>query len=301
MAWNAETADAALVQAAQAGDARALQVLLAKHAPRIGRFAAKMCRSPSEAEDVVQDTLLAAMRTLPGFRGQAQVSTWLYQIARSFCIKKRRRTRSVIQGDAAIGDEESAEMRALASADIQADERLDQAQLGQAVQQAMDKLAPMYREVLLLRDVEGLTAPEVADALGLKIEAVKSRLHRARLAVRAEVAPLLQLPAETPAELQEEQEPVPHEPCPDVLQMYSRHLEGDISSNVCRQMEEHLRHCPKCNGTCDSLRRTLALCGASRESVPVATQFMVRRALGRVFGGSALTDPGGSDDAPARS
>jgi RNA polymerase sigma-70 factor (ECF subfamily) len=73
--------------------------------------------------------------------------------------------------------------------------------------------------------------------------------------------------------------------------MYSRHVEGDISSDVCRQMEDHLRHCPKCNGACDSLRRTLALCGSSRTTVPVATQFMVRRALGRVFGGVTLTEP----------
>lgn len=286
MAWNAQTADMDLVQAAQQGDQRALQELLRRHAPRIGRFAAKMCRSPSEAEDVVQDTMLAAMRTLGGFRGQAQVSTWLYQIARSFCIKKRRRTRSVIHADASLSDEESAEMRALSSPDMMADERMDQAQLAEAVQHAMDGLAPMYREVLLLRDVEGLTAPEVADALGLKVEAVKSRLHRARLAVRAQVAPLLQKPV-TP----EGEEGDAAEPCPDVLQMYSRHVEGDISSDVCRQMEDHLRHCPKCNGACDSLRRTLALCGSSRASVPVATQFMVRRALGRVFGGVTLTEP----------
>ena len=296
MAWNAESADTELVQAAQAGDPRALQVLLSKHAPRIGRFATKMCRSPSEAEDVVQDTLLAAMRTLPGFRGQAQVSTWLYQIARSFCIKKRRRTRSVIHGDAAIGDEQSAEMRALASAESLADERLDQAQIGQAVQQAMDKLAPMYREVLLLRDVEGLTAPEVAEALGLKVEAVKSRLHRARLAVRAEVAPLMQGIGEPPTDPSGEEMGPAQEPCPDVLQMYSSHVEGDISPDVCRLMEGHLRNCPKCNGACTSLRRTLALCGASRTTVPVATQFMVRRALGRVFGGSARLDSGSGDN-----
>lgn len=287
MAWNAQSADMELVQAAQQGDQRALQELLSRHAPRIGRFATKMCRSPTEAEDVVQDTMLAAMRTLGGFRGQAQVSTWLYQIARSFCIKKRRRTRSVIHADASLSDDESAEMRALSSPDPMADERMDQAQLAEAVQQAMDGLAPMYREVLLLRDVEGLTAPEVADTLGLKVEAVKSRLHRARLAVRAQVAPLLQKPAAAGGEESEAAEP-----CPDVLQMYSRHVEGDISSDVCRQMEEHLRHCPRCNGACDSLRRTLALCSSSRTTVPVATQFMVRRALGRVFGGSGAAESG---------
>lgn len=241
----------------------------------------RMCRSATEAEDVVQDTLMAATRTLPGFRGQAQVSTWLYQIARSFCIKKRRRTRSVIHADASFDTDESAEVRGLATEDAGVDQRLDQAQLTQAVEEAMTHLAPMYREVLLLRDVEGLTAPEVADVLGLRVDAVKSRLHRARLAVREELAPALESPLPTAGS----------DACPDVLSMYSRHLEGDISPDVCSRMEQHLAACPRCQGRCDSLRRTLALCKSSPgPAVPVATQFMVRRALSRALGTS---DAGG--------
>ncbi|MBI5608859.1 MAG: sigma-70 family RNA polymerase sigma factor [Deltaproteobacteria bacterium] len=277
--------DQELVSAAQAGDRRSLEVLWARHAPRVGRFAMRMCRSATEAEDVVQDTLMAATRTLPGFRGQAQVSTWLYQIARSFCIKKRRRTRSVIHADASFDTDESAEVRGLATDDAGVDQRLDQAQLAQAVEEAMTHLSPMYREVLLLRDVEGLTAPEVADVLGLRIDAVKSRLHRARLAVREELAPTLESPAPTAGS----------DACPDVLSMYSRHLEGDISPDVCSRMEQHLAACPRCQGRCDSLRRTLALCKSSPgPAVPVATQFLVRRALSRALGTS---DAGG--DGPA--
>ncbi len=241
----------------------------------------RMCRSATEAEDVVQDTLMAATRTLPGFRGQAQVSTWLYQIARSFCIKRRRRTRSVIHADASVDTDESAEIRGLASDDSAVDLRLDQAQLAHAVEEAMTHLSPMYREVLLLRDVEGLTAPEVADALGLRIDAVKSRLHRARLAVREELAPSLKISTVVSGS----------DSCPDVLSMYSRHLEGDISPDVCSRMEQHLAACPRCQGRCDSLRRTLALCKASPgPSVPVATQFLVRQALSRALGAS---EPGG--------
>ena len=129
----------------------------------------------------------------------------------------------------------------------------------------------MYREVLFLRDVEGLTAPEVAEVLGVTVQAVKSRLHRARLSVREQVAPLLGV------------EPAPPAPgtCPDVLTMFSRHLEDEISVDLCAEMERHLTACGRCRGTCDSLKRTLALCRTSGAAVevPAAVQASVKKAL----------------------
>jgi hypothetical protein len=108
--------------------------------------------------------------------------------------------------------------------------------------------------VLVLRDVEGLTAPEVAEVLGIGVQAVKSRLHRARLVVRARVAPLLGI-VEQPAAAEGT--------CPDVLMLLSRHLEGEIGTEVCAEMERHLQGCGRCKGACESLKRTLALCNAT--------------------------------------
>jgi RNA polymerase sigma-70 factor (ECF subfamily) len=90
----------------------------------------------------------------------------------------------------------------------------------------------MYREVLVLRDVEGLSAPEVGEVLGLSVEAVKSRLHRAAIAVRERVAPALGAA-----------EP-PKPGCPDVLPLLSRHLEGELKPETCQEMERHLATCP---------------------------------------------------------
>jgi RNA polymerase sigma-70 factor (ECF subfamily) len=126
--------------------------------------------------------------------------------------------------------------------------------------------------VLLLRDVEGLTAPEVAEVLGISAQAVKSRLHRARLSVRAHVAPLLGIPSVAPA--------APGT-CPDVLTLFSQHLEDEISASACAEMERHLEACPRCRGACDSLKRTLALCrttGPSAE-VPAYVRAAVKVAL----------------------
>jgi RNA polymerase sigma-70 factor (ECF subfamily) len=130
----------------------------------------------------------------------------------------------------------------------------------------------MYREVLLLRDVEGLTAPEVAEITGATTQAVKSRLHRARLSVRERIAPLLGIKSDLPAAAGT---------CPDVLMMFSQHLEDEISADLCAEMERHLEGCARCRGTCDTLKRTLALCRSAGGSVtvPAAVQASVRTAL----------------------
>src|SRR6185503_18038782 len=149
----------------------------------------KMCRDPEDAREVLQDTLFAAARTVHGFRGASSVSTWLYTIARSFCIKKRRR--GVFAPE--IVSLESGTSAALGARDQGRDpERtLADLEVGAALEAAIASLEPEYREVLLLRDVEGLSAAEVAEVTTLSVPAVKSRLHRARASVRERLAPLL--------------------------------------------------------------------------------------------------------------
>jgi len=181
--------DERLLAAARSGDRQALETLLERHQPRVYRFGMKMCRDPEDAKDVLQDTLFAMARGVRAFRGASSLSTWLYTIARSFCIKMRRRGKSAPDAARALGgaDPIEASLPAAASAP---DDELAGKRVEQVLARSIAALDPMYREVLLLRDVEGLTAPEVADVLGVTVQAVKSRLHRARLLVREAVAPL---------------------------------------------------------------------------------------------------------------
>ena len=210
-------------------------------------------------------------RNVRDFRGASSVSTWLYTIARSFCIKKRRRSKFAPE-EASLGDVER-EAATVVDPARPLDESLASRQIEGAIEQAIASLDPMYREILVLRDVEGLTAPEVAEVTGLTVEAVKSRLHRARVQVRERVAPLLGVP-EPAAALAEA--------CPDVLNLFSRHLEGEISSDVCAEMEAHLAKCPRCTARCDSLQKTLFLCKSSpAPAVPAPVQRSVREALRR--------------------
>jgi RNA polymerase sigma-70 factor, ECF subfamily len=85
--------DEDLLAAARRGDSGALEALISRYQPRVYRFGLKMCGDVEDAADVVQDTLLAIVRSLRDFRRDSSVSTWLYTIARRFCIKKRRRSR----------------------------------------------------------------------------------------------------------------------------------------------------------------------------------------------------------------
>ena len=263
--------DESLLAAARAGDKQALESLLERHQAQVYRFGMKMCRDPEDAKDVLQETLLAMARGVRDFRGGSSLSTWLYTIARSFCIKKRRRSKFAPEAPRSLETDVPGETRRLAAPGGAPDEALAGEQLHQALEQAIASLDPAYREVLLLRDVEGLTAPEVGQVLGLGVPAVKSRLHRARLAVRAQLVPLLGI-GEAPA--------APGG-CPDVLMLLSQHLEDEVSADRCAEMERHLEGCARCRGTCDSLKRTLALCRTAGASAPVppAVQASVRDAL----------------------
>jgi len=196
---------------------------------------------------VAQDTLLSMVRSVRDFRGEASISTWLYTVARSFCIKKRRRTK----GAPAHHEPLDAAAHEQAAAPAPSPE---QTLLGRetrdAVAAALDQLEPEAREVVILRDLEGLTAPEVAQVTGLSVAAVKSRLHRARQSLRTQLLAVVGGDGGAPAQ--------PN--CPDVLTMLSKKLEDEISPDLCAEMERHVDGCPHCKGLCDSLKRTLALC-----------------------------------------
>jgi RNA polymerase sigma-70 factor (ECF subfamily) len=147
-------AEQELLAAAQRGDREALGRLLETHQARVYRFGMRMCRAEEDAKDVLQETLLAAARTLPEFRGASSLSTWLYTIARSFCIKQRRRSKFAPEAIESLDSGEPARaVIQLPDPARGADEALDGRRLEAALEEAIGALDPKYREVLVLRDV----------------------------------------------------------------------------------------------------------------------------------------------------
>ncbi len=275
-----EAEDRALIEAARTGDARSLDTFLERYQPQIYRFSLRMCRQPEDAQDVLQETMLAAFRSLRNFRGAASASTWLYAIARSSCIKKRRRRKHTPERMVSLTTEEGRRALELPDLGPAPDEALEQRRLETALDESIQGLAPPYRDVLLLRDVEGLPAREVARVMGISVEAVKSRLHRARLTVREGLAPLLGV-ADAPAVGSGRR-------CPDIVKLFSRHLEGEIAAETCARMERHLESCERCLGACESLKRTLGLCRTARTpAVPRAVQEAIRAHIRELIGSHA--------------
>jgi len=189
-------AQAALVARARNGDNAALTQILTEHRGRIERLAHSIVRDPMDAEEVVQDVLLTIAAKLDRFRGDANLSTWIHRIAVNTALMHRRRKRAVtVPLDEARPAVELAEANAAQAGFSQAMDPTLRTELWEKVWEAVDGLGEKYRGVFILRDVEGLSTEEAARALGLKVPAVKSRLHRARHALRVALRPYVEEPA----------------------------------------------------------------------------------------------------------
>jgi RNA polymerase sigma-70 factor (ECF subfamily) len=172
--------DGALVTRAQAGDRQAFEQLIRRHADRLYAVVRRFGLPGDAAQEVTQEAFLRAWRSIASFRGDAQFMTWLYRIALNEAKRRMRReppralVRSLNEDDAVeppdIRDEPYA--------------RVAHAELREALAAAVRALPVKYRAALILRDVEGLSTAEAAAVLGLSEAALKSRLHRARVAVR---------------------------------------------------------------------------------------------------------------------
>jgi len=189
------TDERALVAASRDGDPAALEALVRSHQDRVYSFAMRMCRNVEDAKDILQDTFLGVIRSIREFREESKFSTWLYRIAANACLKKRRRGVHDPTPDQELSLDDlmprpDAEGRKPEIPDWSGDaERaLLHGELSARMESAIDKLPKDYKIVLVLRDVEGLSAEETAQAVGLSVPAVKSRLHRARVFVRRELA-----------------------------------------------------------------------------------------------------------------
>ena len=166
--------------------------LYQRHVDQVYRYAHRLCGEVEAAKDLVQDTFLNAYRGLKQFRGDAQISTWLYTIASRACLRMRRRRKGEpaqsLSLDSFIPATDGELHLQIPVDGLSPEEALANKQLRSALDEAIAKLPQGYRMVLILRDMEGLSAKEVGTIMRLSERAVKSRLHRARLFVRRELS-----------------------------------------------------------------------------------------------------------------
>lgn len=174
------------LEALQAGDRAEFARLVEFTSPKIYRLALKMMGNPQDAEDILQETFIKAYRNIQGFAGRSSLSTWLYRIATNEALMMlRRKHLDTISLDEPVETMES-EQEPMQIVDwcCLPEQELLSAETRRRLDEAVSHLSPALRVVFLLRDIEGLSTLEAAQALNLSEEAVKTRLSRARMQLR---------------------------------------------------------------------------------------------------------------------
>jgi RNA polymerase sigma-70 factor, ECF subfamily len=175
-----------LVAQSREGDAGAFSELVRRYEGKIFRLAQHVTQNREDAEDVLQETFLKAYEHLDQFQGNSKFYTWIVRIAVNQALMKlrRRKTDKSVSLDEAIDTGEDTIVREVATWDPNPEQRFSQDELRGILDSAVQSLAPPYRSVFVLRDVEDLSTEETAEVLNLSVPAVKSRLLRARLQLR---------------------------------------------------------------------------------------------------------------------
>ena len=283
--------DDALIARAAAGDRAAFEHLLERHAPAVLRVARAMTPDEATAADVVQESWLSAYKAAGTYRpGVSSVRTWLFSIARNAARKSRRSTRERPVADA----EEAPLMQLGLDAGWGAEEATARHEDHELLVRALATLAPAELEVILLRDLEGLSGEDAAQLLELGLPALKSRLHRARLSLMAAMR------ASEGGVLENERD-LGGLTCGRVLAMLGDYVDGDLPGADRARVDAHLRECTVCErfgGRYAGVIRTVrARLGAAPAADPAQIE-RIRRALGE---SSPPVSRDGTQRAPPRS
>ncbi|HEX7216137.1 MAG TPA: sigma-70 family RNA polymerase sigma factor [Methylomirabilota bacterium] len=196
---SAATTEAALIVRLRRRDTEALEILMERHAGRVYRVAFGITRNDADAEEVVQDVFLSLFEKIAAFEERAALGTWLYRVATNTALLRRRGKRLELevrledQLPTFREDGHRAGERSFLLADwsASAEDGLLSGETQALVRRAIDMLPPHYRAVVMLRDVEELSNEETAEILGEAVSSVKSRLHRARMALREQLTHLM--------------------------------------------------------------------------------------------------------------
>jgi RNA polymerase sigma-70 factor (ECF subfamily) len=188
--------DALLVERTVAGDPKAFELLVIKYERRIQRLIGRMVRDVDLVEDIAQETFIRAYRALAQFRGDAQFYTWLYRIAvntaKKFLMDLKRNPTVSENSFKSVDDDETSRVENELTSPETPESVLASKEIAEMVNSAMDALPDELRQAITLREIEGLTYEEIAEAMSCPIGTVRSRIFRAREAISLKIKPMLE-------------------------------------------------------------------------------------------------------------
>ena len=243
------------IELLRSGRPASLDAALAILQNTVFSFSMKVCGHREDAEDTMQETLLRASRELRNFDSPEALAVWLYKVARSRCLMSRRHSKFAPRQHLSLEEvlPDRAELDTLTSRprDGSPEQQLLRAENREELQQAVLRVPPLYRLVLVLHDMEELSPGEIARITGLKPGTIRVRLHRARAFLRNELARrparYRQLP---PA-------PTPSRRCRKMFAALSAYLDRELDPALCGELEAHLDGCKPCVGYLASLEETV--------------------------------------------
>lgn len=274
----------------QRGDDQALERALALLQNTVFSFSMRVCGHREDAEDTMQEVLAKSIPYLPKFDSPKAVLVWLYKVAKNRCLMSRRRSKFAPKQELSLDElmPDRKELEQLSAEGINPESFAIRSEEAARLRDAIQKLPPQYRIVLVLRDMEGLTDEEVSEIIGLRAGTVRVRLHRARLFVRKELMKIWKPPGSKTGHAVMPQSAANEPPrparCKAMFAELSNYLDEQLDDSLCEELEKHLNGCEPCKLFLASLEATIDECRKSPPECPARQKAVgLRRELAQNY------------------
>jgi RNA polymerase sigma-70 factor (ECF subfamily) len=264
-----------VVQLIQRNDSKSLEEALALLQSTVFSFSMKVCGQREDAEDTMQEVLLKSVPNLPNFNNPRALMVWLYKVAKNRCLMSRRKSKFAPKNDLSLEElmPDRQELQSLSSAPEGTPETsLLRRENAKRLREAIQKLPPEYRLILVLHDMEELSDGDVAEITGLRPGTIRVRLHRARLFVRNHLVKqdqhrLRPQPGKTSRAAQVSP-PARQRGCKEMFAELSNYLDGELDTSLCEELEKHMLGCEPCNAFLLSLEKSIQQCRVAPAEPP---------------------------------
>ena len=265
------------------GDDSSIERALALLQNTVFSFSMRVCGHREDAEDTMQEVLLKSIPQLPKFDSPKALVVWLYKVAKNRCLMSRRKSKFAPAQELSLEElmPDRDELEQLTSdGRVNPEAFTIRSEQASRLREAVQKLSPQYRIVLVLRDMEGLTDEEVAEITGVRAGTVRVRLHRARLFVRKELMrtwmPGSGKRARAQRQAVEESRPAR---CKAMFAELSDYLDEQLDDSLCEELERHMNGCGPCQAFVATLEATIERCRNSARDCPPPEAAKLRQEL----------------------
>jgi len=238
-------------------------------------FSMKVCGQRQDAEDTMQEVLLKSIPNLPKFDSPKALMVWLYKVAKNRCLMSRRKSKFAPKQDLSLEElmPDRRELQKLSgSPDGTPETSLLRRENAKRLREAVRKLPPEYRLILVLHDMEELSDGDVAEITGLRLGTIRVRLHRARLFVRKELAKqdqhrIRRQTAKPSGENRLSAQPRQRR-CKEIFAELSDYLDDELDDSLCEELEKHMDGCEPCLAFLASLEKSIEHCRHAPNELP---------------------------------